>query len=52
MNSLSSKNEVTQDILGTDLFLCSNLKEWKSKLEWMFNGGYEIQEKWIKKIIK
>ena len=47
--SLSSKNEVTQDILGTDLFLCSDLKEWKSKLEWMFKAGYEIQEKWIKK---
>jgi len=46
--SLSTKNKVTQDILGTDLFLCSDLNEWREKLEWMFNEGYEIQEKWLK----
>ena len=47
--SLSSKNEVTKNIIKSDLFLCKDAKEWQVKLKWIFEGGYKIQEKWIKK---
>ena len=47
--SLSSKNKVTKNIIKSDLFLCRDIKEWKVKLKWIFEGGYKIQEKWMKK---
>ena len=47
--SLSSKNKVTKNIIKSDLFLCRDMKEWQVKLKWIFEGGHEIQEKWMRK---